>query len=123
MQKSGNKIIFIVIIAFFLLNCKKEKRNECNVNDPLTELSWMKELKKQVDDNCNSCEVFIIQAIYDDRTVYYTSVTDPLCNSIFGVALLNCDGQLIKNYNDANKDDFYSQVSDRKKLYSCKARN
>ena len=113
------RIIYFISILIVVVFIKCKKYNECNVDEPITELSWLEELKQQIDDSCFHCEVSILQAEYRSQTVFYTSITDPLCNSIFSVDLLNCNGKVIRHFSSEDREKFYNKVTNSKKLYSC----
>jgi hypothetical protein len=110
------KLSFIFIVLIFLLSCEKND-NTCNCNDPLKDLAWLKELKNSLT-NC-SCEMSIIQATYNKQTVFYQAMTDPLCDGIFPIVLLDCNGATVKSYESANQVTD-NEISDRKTLYRCK---
>ena len=110
------KLSFIFIVLIFLLSCEKND-NTCNCNDPLKDLAWLKELKNSLT-NC-SCEMSIIQATYNKQTVFYQAMTDPLCDGIFPIVLLDCNGATVKSYESANQVTG-NEISDRKTLYRCK---
>ena len=71
------KHIIIIGLLVLLLGCEKSVKT-CNFNDPLKDLPWLQELKTSFT-NC-SCEMSIIQATYNKQTVFYSAMTDPICN-------------------------------------------
>jgi hypothetical protein len=112
------KLSFIIGLFVLLLSCEK-KDNSCNCKDPLADLAWLEELKSSLT-NC-TCEMSILQATYNNQTVYYQAMTDPLCDGIYPVVLLDCNGTTVKSY------ESISQVPDNaitniKALYRCKTK-
>ena len=112
------KLSFIFILLVLLLSCEK-KDNTCNCNDPLTDLAWLKELKNSLT-NC-SCEMSIIQATYNEQTVFYQAMTDPLCDGIYPIVLLNCNGATVKSYESANQVP-NNEITNVKALFRCKTK-
>ena len=110
------KLSFVLILLVLLLSCEK-KDTTCNCDNPLEELSWLKELKGSIT-NC-SCQVSIIQATYQKQTVFYPIMNDPLCNSYQVIALYDCTGSTIKSYSLTDQT-FGDEVTERKTIYTCK---
>ena len=112
------KLFVIAGFIILFLGCEK-KDNVCNCKDPLNDLSWLKELKSSLTE-C-SCEISIIQATYNDQTVFYQAMTDPLCDGVYPVVLLDCNGNTVKSF------ESISQVPDNaitnvKAIYRCKTK-
>jgi len=110
------KLSFIFVFLVFLLSCEK-KDNTCNCDKPLEELSWLQELKASFT-NC-SCQISIIQATYQKKTVFYPIMNDPLCNSYQVIVLYDCCGTTIKTYTLTDQT-FGDEVTERKTIYTCK---
>jgi hypothetical protein len=112
------KLTFTVVSLSLLLSCEKND-NTCNCNDPLKELAWLQEVKTSLT-NC-FCEMSIIQATYNKQTVFYTAMTDPLCDGLYSIVLRDCQGYTIKLYESLYqvKDN---EISDIRALYRCKVK-
>lgn len=100
-----------------MMSCEKLDKT-CKYDNPLEDLQWLKDLKSSLT-NCG-CEISIFQATYNKETVFYDAITDPRCNSIFNITLRNCSGDTIKTYDYSLLENFNTEVTDRKGLYSCK---
>ena len=109
------KLSFIFLFLILLLSCEK-KENTCNCDNPLEELSWLKELKASFT-NC-SCQKSIIQATYQKQTVFYLIMNDPLCNSYQEIALCDCYGTIIKTFLLTDQT-FGDEVTGQKTIYTC----
>jgi hypothetical protein len=112
------KLSFIFVFLVLLLSCEK-KDNTCNCDNPLEELSWLKELKASFT-NC-SCQISIIQATYQKQTVFYPIMNDPLCNSYQVIVLYDCSGTTIKTYTLTDQT-FGDEVTGQKTIYTCKTK-
>jgi hypothetical protein len=112
------KLSFILVLLVLLLSCEK-KDNTCNCNDPLADLAWLKEVKNSLT-NC-SCEMSIIQATYNKQTVFYQTMTDPLCDGIYPIVLLDCNGTTVKSYESVNQVPD-NEITNMKVLYRCKTK-
>jgi hypothetical protein len=109
-------ILVISVFLVLLFSCEKDL-DTCDSENPLEEIAWLRDLKASIT-NC-SCEVSIIQAIYKSSTVFYVAITDPACNSVFNANLLDCSGNIVKNYPNAD-ETFQREVTERQVIYSCK---
>lgn len=116
------KNILTVLVSLFLIaGCSKENVQDkqiCTMADPLNELVWLKDLKNTLT-NC-SCEMSIIQATYKKQTVFYTAMTDMLCDGIQSYTLYNCEGKIIEVIPSDKIQSFMADVTDVKNLYRCK---
>jgi len=114
---------FCLLIAFsvLLVNCSKDEKtyaNNCNTDNPMEELGWLKEMKDTLT-NC-TCQISIVQETYKNQPVFFIALTDPLCNGISIPTLYNCNGKVIKKYSADDFMDFNHQVTFDSVLYSCK---
>ncbi len=110
------KLSIIIGFLILLLSCEKSV-STCNFVDPLKDLAWLQEVKTSFT-NC-SCEMSIIQATYNKQTVFYTAMTDPVCNGVYPIVLRDCTGEIVKSYESINqvKDN---DITNIKTLYRCK---
>ena len=109
------KATLLPFIICLIISCEKSD-NTCNCKEPLDELSWLRDLKNSLT-NC-TCEMSIIQATYNRQTVFFTSMTDPLCDGIINIGIADCSGKILKTYT-AIDEAFETEVTDRKVLYRC----
>jgi len=115
------KILFVILFAA-LLSCSKDgndctTQNACETDNPL-EVDWIKEIKNSMQ-NC-VCEISIIQGTYQEQTVFFVALTDPLCDGIDIPTLYNCEGVAVKTFTMDDYLEFYSDVTRDKVLYRCK---
>jgi hypothetical protein len=109
----------IFICGFILAGCDKDKDNihDCSTENPLEELGWLKDVKNSLT-NC-TCQISIFQGKYEEKTVYYLMMNDPLCNSVFHVVLWDCNGDIVKDYKPGENDMFFSEVELVNNIYTC----
>jgi hypothetical protein len=112
------KLSFLLVLMVLLLNCEKND-NTCNCNDPINDLAWLKDVKNSFT-NC-TCEMSVIQATFNKQTVFYTAMTDPLCDGVGVYIIFDCKGDSIKSYT-SGVQTFYDEVTNRKILYRCKTK-
>jgi len=114
---------FLFFLPFILLlGCDENEftnsnQSACDTNTPM-ETPWLLELKNSLQ-NC-SCQVSLIQGLYQNQKVFFTIVTDPLCNSVNIPTLYNCKGIVIKTYTSSNHQEFNTEVTDYTVLHTCK---
>lgn len=108
------KIITSVLILFLGLSSCHASNNDtskCEVQNPLEEYTWLKELKESLKDS--DVERTIYQATYNKQTVFYLMVTDPRVRVAFGVTLWNCEGKVIRLFKLSESDDYEKLVTNR----------
>jgi|WetSurSiteA1Bulk_404760.scaffolds.fasta_scaffold32153_2 hypothetical protein len=109
----------IYICGLILFGCEKNENTipECNVENPLEELDWLKEVKNSLT-NC-TCQISILQGNYREKTVFYIMNTDPVCNSVFHVVLWDCNGDVVKEYKPGQFDAYSKEVELIDNIYTC----
>ena len=113
-------ILYFNFIFVMIFSCCEKDENtipECNIENPIEELSWLNDVKNSLT-NC-TCAISIIQGEYKKKTVFYTMITDPVCNSVFNVILWDCNGQVIKEYKMGDNEAFFNEVEIVEVLYTC----
>jgi hypothetical protein len=111
------KLTLILAAFVIIISCEKND-SPCNCNNPLEDLSWLKDLSNSFT-NCY-CRMAIVQAKYKKQTVFYSIMNDPVCDGNFYVALRDCNGSIIKDYDYSQYELFFNEVTDRKELFFCK---
>jgi len=114
----------LVVFAAILLvsSCKKDKEDDtiedCGVENPIEELTWLKQLK----DNCFAepdCKSHFYSAVFDKKTVFYTDVEGLFCQPKFSVELRDCNNGIVKSYGEGDESKFNSEVTDTNLMYVC----
>lgn len=120
---------WLIFLGLFLLTvgCSDDdlsmlqSTTECAEAD-IIDLPWLQELI----DNCSTpntpCVNVFYRAIFEGETVFYVRLiglapSNP-CDNLFEVALRNCDGEIIKEYNGIN-EGFSTEVSDSEIIHTC----
>jgi len=109
-------LIALIAVPLFLLACQKEGTNACTAENPF-DAPWLKSIQDSLQ-NCY-CVMSIVQGTYDGQTVFYVAMTDPLCDGIMIPVLLDCEGEVVKQYTYDNYHDFYDEVAPNAVLYRC----
>ena len=90
----------------------------CNPENPF-EMPWMQEWISELQ-HC-VCTISIFQAEFNDETVFWQLMNDPLCQSVISnVPVVNCLGNeimVLEDYQDWV--DFNEGITDRKIIYVC----
>jgi hypothetical protein len=113
-------LLGLSILVFGCFECTEVNTVCSDIRDNDQAPGWFKELKNDLT-NC-TCEISIVRATYQHQTVFYTALTDPMCNGVNTPTLLNCDGEIIKTFtlSEADQKDFFENVIDKNILYRCK---
>jgi hypothetical protein len=69
--------------------------------------------------NC-SCEISIIQGTYSGGTVFFSAITDALCDGISIPTLYDCEGKVVRIFTSDDFSSFPDLVTTDKVLYRCK---
>ncbi len=115
------KLILLFAASLLLFSCddeEKEISNACTSAKPLEEVEWLKDLKNSLT-NC-TCEVSLIKGTYDNQTVFFTALTDPICDGIDTPTLYDCEGNIVRTFTMNDYQEFYSNVTRDEVLYRCK---
>jgi hypothetical protein len=113
-------LAYFFIFGIVFIGCDKDEKTlpDCDFDNPIEDLGWLKEVKNSLN-NC-TCQISIFQAQYAGKTVFYQLMNDPACNSVFGVELWDCNGDIVKEYKRGDQDIFASEVVSGEIIYSCK---
>ena len=107
--------VLILLLGFSSCDASKNDTSKCEVQNPLEDLAWLKELKESLKDS--NLEKTIYQASYKKETVFYLMITDPRVRLAFGVTLWNCEGKVIREFKSGEYKEFDTQVLNRIDLY------
>ncbi|WP_417886985.1 hypothetical protein [Zunongwangia sp.] len=102
-------------LLFFACSSDDDNSNTCNGTiDP----QFFAELKESIT-SC-SCETSILKGTYNNETVYYKAITDPLCYTQTHYFFYDCKGNLIKELSNEESNE-YDQENNRTNeiLYTC----
>jgi hypothetical protein len=113
-------ILFPTICLLILVGCEYDKpaKAECISDNPIEDFAWLKEMKNSLT-QCD-CEVSIIQGTYNNQTVFFTALTDVLCDGINIPTLFDCDGKIVRVFTIGDYRSFNDLVTRDKVLYRCK---
>ena len=115
------KTILILTMNLLMLSCErldfKSDAEPISAN-PMEDYAWLTELKSTLT-NC-SCEVSIIQGTYNHQTVFFTALTDELCDGIDTPTLYDRNGKVVRTFTLVDYRYFYDHVTRDKVLYRCK---
>ena len=123
MKLTLNYTLIFLLGIIILSGCKEKDEKtipECNIDNPLEELEWLKEMK----DTCESSNDYdihevIVLARYKGKPVFYTQIICPACNVAFHFVLRDCNGDIVKEYNPGDEQKFQEEVEFIKILYTC----
>lgn len=102
------KNFFIAIIFICVISCEKESKSDCNVENPLEDYAWLSEMKTSLPGE--PCPFALAMGRYHNNIVFYTLSVGPACNTVFGVDLLNCNGDVVKQYSEVEYEQFEREV-------------
>jgi hypothetical protein len=113
----------LLLIVMLLLSCRKDGethyRSNCGVQHPLTELDWLANLAQPCEET-EQIGFVIYQAIYnDEQTVFFRSIVCAACDVVFKVTLLDCEGKVIKTYEEGDQNSFEAEVNSVETIFNC----
>lgn len=110
-------VIVIAIVAFIGMACEKDDNKKPEYVD-VTEQQWFKDLQVPCDES-DICKLYINKGLHKGDTVYYTSLSGPLCDAVFSVVLLNVYGEVVKNYDATEMQEAFENLTHIETLYRC----
>ena len=89
-------LFLLTLLPFLVLSCKSDDislDNTCNIENPIEDLSWLKERIADIEQSSLTDAFYISQATYEGKTVFIVGNYCANCNSISPV--YNCEGERI----------------------------
>jgi hypothetical protein len=114
------KLILAAIVATFSLSCDKEKFDiitECGDGSPIE--SWIIEMNAKCTDDDPICHLSILRGLYQGKSVFFETFHGALCDPVFHVALMDCNGDTIKEYGLGDQQKLINEVDSVKILFTC----
>lgn len=110
------KYSVLLLVAIFCLACEKDENTVDAIN--IEDQEWYKEHAKPCQES-DVCKTWINKALYNNDTVYYTSLSGPLCDPIFSVILRNNKGEVVKEYGYEELASYSEEVIFIETIYKC----
>ena len=86
--------LFLVAVSLFVFSCQPQEEPQiCNVDKPLTELVWIKDLLATAAASDLSIYSYLIQGSFQEQTVFILGNCCPFCNWM--PVVLDCQGEAI----------------------------
>ena len=110
--------LYLFILTGIIISCSTKENDipVCEVDNPIEELEWLKEIKNSID-SC-LCETSIYQGLYKGQTVFYM-VCRPECCDMGDFTLWDCNGNIVKEFRIIDYDPEEDKVENIKTLYTC----
>lgn len=96
------RVFYVLVFSLLIvpiLSCENDddgsEKLECNVENPITDLDWLKEVIAEVKEDPYA---YYNMATYEGKTVFYYGNCDPAINYVS--YLLNCKGNRLGFTND-----------------------
>lgn len=114
--------ILIVNVLYLFISCNDNQEvfsNTCKTNSPLIELSWLKEIKDNIDRIDCAGISSITQYTYNTKTVFEVNI----CSNITDgqTTVYNCEGEIICLFGGITGEntcpDFYDTATNKIILY------
>lgn len=91
------KALFCFFTVMFLTSCPSDfdslENNTCNVEDPISNLVWLKEIKDNLEQSASATKKQIIQYSYKNETVFLVDICYNCADNL--TTLYNCSGAVI----------------------------
>ena len=89
-------VVLIFSLLFFVASCEPERRKTCNVDNPLTDLLWLKEIVNNAEENTEGgygSHVRIYQCNYRDGIGFSVEMCVDCPDAGYGFC--NCEGVVL----------------------------
>jgi len=121
MNLKKTALLSVVVITLCAFSCEhvecgcEAPPSACDTNDPVSHFQWLIDMKNSFT-NCE-CQMSIMKGKYQNQTVFYALMNDPLCNGAQSIVLLSCRGEEIKTFESlaAAGDDLKPEGA----IYTC----
>lgn len=89
------KTVFIIFSVIFLTSCPSDLEYEriCDVDIPIEDLAWLKEIKTNFEQSASASKKKITQYKYKDETVFLIDSCNNCSDNL--TELYNCKGEII----------------------------
>ena len=96
--------LFLIVVAAGAIGCRdhniEQPRNiYCGVEDPVTELQWLRTDLQQYEHSSAHLDAFLYTAIYHDNRIFYVDICCPACTTL-PPEVKNCDGTVLGRLGD-----------------------
>jgi hypothetical protein len=111
----------MVLLIVALGGCDNDEPTyDCPTPEIVNDFPWVMELIDGLG-KCGPCTTSVVRGTYRGKTVIYTLINDPLCNSFFTGPLYNCRGHVVKSISASTEDqqEFTTHVSANMILGQC----
>ena len=111
-------IALLTIMLFIILACKTDEinNNTCNVENPIEDFTWLKEIISDIEQSTQVDEFYISQAIHESKTVFIVGNCCAYCNTAFPV--YNCEGDPLNILGCADEYINFSILNEDKVIWS-----
>jgi hypothetical protein len=116
------KTVFLFLSVLILTSCPNKEdmfSTTCNTNNPLKDLTWLKEAKENIDRIDCAGKSSITQYLYNSNTVFEVNI----CSNITDgqTVVYSCEGEIICKFGGISGEntcpDFYQTAVDKVILY------
>lgn len=89
------KTLFLLFSIVFLTSCPSDLEYEktCEVNNPLEDLVWLKQIKTSFEQSASVTKKKIVQYQYNNETVFLIDVCFDCADNL--ISIYNCEGNII----------------------------
>lgn len=111
-------IVYLFFAFLLLISCNKQEDtvSDCNVDNPLEELEWLKEM---IESNADCpCHSSLLEGIYHGQTVFYSMASSFYCDQ-GGFTLWDCNGNVVKEFRFVDADPDMNNIEQVKILFTC----
>lgn len=111
-------LVVILSLSLLPVSCHKEDNSVVETYVSVKDREWYRNLMTPCDENA-ICKTSIVKALFNGDTVYYTTLSGPLCDPVFSATLLNSDGEVVKTYWYSEVSAFNREVTFIETTYRC----
>jgi hypothetical protein len=85
----------LLFLTFLLFSCSNSENiiSACNVENPLEDIAWLKQIKTNFKQSASATKKQIIQYTYNNETVFMIDVCNGCADNL--TTVYNCEGNVI----------------------------
>ena len=101
-------LIMILVVACRTHDGLEESNSTyCGVNDPATEIEWLRTELKQYESSSTHMDVYLYTALYNGNRVFYIDICCPVCGTM-PPEVRDCDGNVLGRLGDGISTENFS---------------
>lgn len=105
------RLSLLICLTLLSAACDNDSNNTCSVNDPVTELDWLKEIIETYQGG--TTDLTVEQATYRFKTIFIATPCCSMCDATYGIVIppvYNCKGEELEGLSADSEEIWNKKV-------------